>query len=140
MSDNFIDSLSSEEKAVFLKSLIFMIKIDGKIDDAERQMAHDLVSIYKLENCGDILKNIGSKEELLSEILRTVKDRKKAILLIRELLIIAHIDEDFDEKEMQFIKEVAQKLNIDDRLVLELNQLILDYKLWQFKMEKILEA
>lgn len=140
MSDNFIDSLSSEEKTVFLKSLIFMIKIDGKIDDAERQMAHDLVDIYKLENCGDALKNIGSKEELLSEISRTIKDRKKAILLIRELLIIAHIDEDFDETEMQFIKEVAKKVDIDDKLVLGLNQLILDYKLWQFKMEKILEA
>lgn len=51
-------------------------------------------------------------------------------------MIIAHIDDDFDEKEMSFVEEAARALEIDERLVLELNQLILDYKLLQVRAGK----
>ena len=52
----------------------------------------------------------------------------------------AHIDDDFDEKEMSFVEEAARALEIDERLVLELNQLILDYKLLQVRAGKIMEG
>ena len=140
MEDDFISTLNADEKLLFLRSLLAMIKADGRIDDKERTLAHELARLYDVAGCSEVLKNPQPKHILLDEVKVLAKDRKKAMLLLRELLIIAHIDDDFDEKEMSFVEEAARALEIDERLVLELNQLILDYKLLQVRAGKIMEG
>lgn len=140
MDDNFISELTSEERQIFLKAILHLITIDGRIDDREREMAHELFRIYNITNPNEILKQPLHNENILNEIKLIITEHKKALFLLRELLIIAHIDDDFDEKEMFFIENVAHTLNVDNNTVLELNQLILDYKLWQQKYKKIMEG
>lgn len=140
MENDFISTLSADEKLLFLKSLLAMIKADGRIDDKERVLAHELARLYDVAGCSEVLKNPQPKSMLLNEMKALAGNRKKAMLLLRELLIIAHIDDDFDEKEMSFVEEAARALEIDERLVLELNQLILDYKLLQVRAGKIMEG
>ena len=140
MEDDFISTLNADEKLLFLRSLLAMIKADGRIDDKERTLAHELARLYDVAGCSEVLKNPQPKSMLLNEMKALAGNRKKAMLLLRELLIIAHIDDDFDEKEMSFVEEAAQALEIDERLVLELNQLILDYKLLQVRAGKIMEG
>ena len=138
MEDDFISTLNADEKLLFLRSLLAMIKADGRIDDKERTLAHELARLYDVAGCSEVLKNPQPKSMLLNEMKALAGNRKKAMLLLRELLIIAHIDDDFDEKEMSFV--AARALEIDERLVLELNQLILDYKLLQVRAGKIMEG
>lgn len=140
MEDDFISTLNADEKLLFLRSLLAMIKADGRIDDKERTLAHELARLYDVAGCSEVLKNPQPKSMLLNEMKALAGNRKKAMLLLRELLIIAHIDDDFDEKEMSFVEEAARALEIDERLVLELNQLILDYKLLQLRAGKIMEG
>lgn len=140
MEDDFISTLNADEKLLFLRSLLAMIKADGRIDDKERALAHELARLYDVAGCSEVLKNPQPKSMLLNEMKALAGNRKKAMLLLRELLIIAHIDDDFDEKEMSFVEEAARALEIDERLVLELNQLILDYKLLQVMAGKIMEG
>lgn len=140
MEDNFIADLTPEERQIFLKAMLHMIKIDGRVDERERKLAHELFNIYNLDISEEVFKLLQNRDNILNEIKMTIKERKKALLLLRELLIIAHVDDDFDEKEMLFVEQVAQVLNIDENVVLELNQLILDYKLWQQKYSKIMEG
>lgn len=140
MEDDFISTLNADEKLLFLRSLLAMIKADGRIDDKERALAHELARLYDVAGCSEVLKNPQPKSMLLNEMKALAGNRKKAMLLLRELLIIAHIDDDFDEKEMSFVEETARALEIDERLVLELNQLILDYKLLQVRAGKIMEG
>lgn len=140
MEDDFISTLNADEKLLFLRSLLAMIKADGRIDDKERALAHELARLYDVAGCSEVLKNPQPKSMLLNEMKALAGNRKKAMLLLRELLIIAHIDDDFDEKEMSFVEEAARALEIDERLVLELNQLILDYKLLQVRAGKIMEG
>lgn len=140
MEDDFISTLNADEKLLFLRSLLAMIKADGRIDDKERALAHELARLYDVAGCSEVLKNPQPKSMLLNEMKALAGNRKKAMLLLRELLIIAHIDDNFDEKEMSFVEEAARALEIDEWLVLELNQLILDYKLLQVRAGKILEG
>lgn len=140
MEDDFISTLNADEKLLFLRSLLAMIKADGRIDDKERTLAHELARLYDVAGCSEVLKNPQPKSMLLNEMKALAGNRKKAMLLLRQLLIIAHIDDDFDEKEMSFVEEAARALEIDERLVLELNQLILDYKLLQVRAGKIMEG
>ncbi len=140
MEDDFISTLNADEKLLFLRSLLAMIKADGRIDDKERALAHELARLYDVAGCSEVLKNPQPKSMLLNEMKALAGNRKKAMLLLRELLIIAHIDDNFDEKEMSFVEEAARALEIDEWLVLELNQLILDYKLLQVRAGKIMEG
>lgn len=140
MEDDFIANLSTEERLVFLKTMLMMIKIDARVDDRERALAHELMKTYNVSEFNEIFEQMQSKEALLTEIKNVIKERKKALLLLRELLIIVHIDDDFDEKEMMFIGQIAHVLNIDEDLVLELNQLVLDYKLIRLKSKKLMEG
>ena len=140
MEDDFISTLKADEKLLFLRSLLAMIKADGRIDDKERTLAHELARLYDVAGCSEVLKNPQPKSMLLNEMKALAGNRKKAMLLLRELLIIAHIDDDFDEKEMSFVEEAARALEIGERLVLELNQLILDYKVLQVRAGKIMEG
>lgn len=140
MEDDFISTLNADEKLLFLRSLLAMIKADGRIDDKESALAHELARLYDVAGCSEVLKNPQPKSMLLNEMKALAGNRKKAMLLLRELLIIAHIDDNFDEKEMSFVEEAARALEIDEWLVLELNQLILDYKLLQVRAGKIMEG
>ena len=140
MENNFIETLTEDEKKLFLRVLFTMIKSDGKVEESERQMAHELIALYNVKNYGEVLRQTPPVSELLQEIKTTLTERKKAILLLRELLIIAHIDDDFDEKEMQFVEQVAGSLQIEESVVLELNQLVLDYKLLLLRSQKIMEG
>ena len=140
MEDDFIANLSTEERLVFLFFMLMMIKTDARVDDRERALAHELMKTYNVSEFNEIFEQMQSKEALLTEIKNVIKERKKALLLLRELLIIVHIDADFAEKEMIFIGQIAHVLNIDEDLVLELNQLVLDYKLMRLKSKKLMES
>ena len=140
MDENLIAELDINERKLFLKALLLLIKIDGRVDDRERELAHELVNIYNVSELDENFKQSLTRESLLNEIKSSIKERKKALLLLQELLIVAHIDDDFDEKEMLFIEDLAHVLNIDDDVVLQLNQLILDYKLLQMRKRKIMEG
>lgn len=140
MEDDFISTLNADEKLLFLRSLLAMIKADGRIDDKERALAHELARLYDVAGCSEVLKNPQPKSMLLNEMKALAGNRKKALLLLRELLIIAHIDDEFDEKEMEFVEQVSLALGIDEKLVLELNQLILDYELLQLRAKKLMEG
>ena len=140
MEDDFIANLSTEERLVFLKTMLMMIKTDARVDDRERALAHELMKTYNVSEFNEIYEQMQSKEALLKKKKNVIKERKKALLLLRELLIIVHIDDDFDEKEMIFIGQIAHVLNIDEDLVLELNQLVLDYKLIKLKSKKLMES
>lgn len=140
MFDGFIDTLAPKEKYVFIKTLLYMVKIDGKIEDEERKLAHELIKIYDAEKWREELKKTQTKNMLLEEIKTTITERKKGLFLLRELLIVAYIDNNFDQKEMSFIEQISQVLKIEPEIVIELNRLILDYKLLQLKSKKIMEA
>lgn len=138
MNDDFISDLSPKECLIFLKTLLYMIKIDSKVDNRERELSRKLIKTYNAAQWRDELQKPILREELLNDIKSTISTRHKSLLLIRELLIVAHIDNEFDDKEMTFIEQVAEALNVDDNSVLELNDLILSYKLLQLRMQKIM--
>ena len=77
-------------------------------------------------------------DELIAEA-QSLLDRKKSIYLIKELLMIANVDNDLDDTEIDFVIKVSKALNIEDQKVSDLNQLVLDQISLQEKLIKVLE-
>ena len=53
--------------------------------------------------------------------------------------MIANVDNDLDDTEIDFVIKVSKALNIEDQKVSDLNQLVLDQISLQEKLIKVLE-
>ncbi len=140
MADDYIQQLSETEKVTFVRALIFLIKSDGRVDDHERECIHEIVNIYNIKNKVAAINAPMGEDILLTEIANTINDRHKALLLIRELLTMAHVDEELGDAEVNFIEKVAAKLNIEPEKVLQINELVLERKDWLVKSAVVMES
>lgn len=140
MTDDYIQQLSEQEKITFVRALIFLIKADGRVDDRERECIHEIVEIYGVGNKMAAINAPMGEDVLLPEIANTVKDRHKALALIRELLTMAHVDDELGDEEVNFVEKVAAKLNVEPEKVLEINELILERKAWLVKSAAVMES
>lgn len=140
MADDYIQQLSETEKVTFVRALIFLIKSDGSFDDRERECIHEIVNIYNIKDKVAAINAPMGEDILLTEIANTINDRHKALLLIRELLTMAHVDEELGDAEVNFIEKVAAKLNIEPEKVLQINKLVLERKDWLVKSAVVMES
>ena len=140
MTDDYIQQLSETEKVTFVRALIFLIKSDGSFDDRERECIHEIVNIYNIKDKVAAINAPMGEDILLTEIANTINDRHKALSLIRELLTMAHVDEELGDAEVNFIEKVAAKLNIEPEKVLQINELVLERKDWLVKSAVVMES
>ena len=140
MADDYIQQLSETEKVTFVRALIFLIKSDGRVDGRERECIYEIVNIYNIKNKVAAINAPMGEDILLTEIANTINDRHKALLLIRELLTMAHVDEELGDAEVNFIEKVAAKLNVEPEKVLQINELVLERKDWLIKSAVVMES
>lgn len=135
----YVQSLSIDEKILFLKLIIKMINANGEVDDYERVFIKDVAKQYKVPS--DYAEAIHSKisfEELLKQA-KNMLNRNKCLYLIKELLSVANTNNDFNECEIDMIVKVSEALGIEDEKVTELNQLVLDRLNWLERYRTALE-
>ncbi len=138
-SFDYVAGLSLAEKLIFLRMIIRLIGKDGRIDADERLFMKELAEQYHIpKEYGTQINKKSTEDELIAEA-QSLLDRKKSIYLIKELLMIANVDNDLDDAEIDFVIKVSKALNIEDQKVSDLNQLVLDQISLQEKLIKVLE-
>lgn len=126
MNDDYIKSLSSTEKLVFLKLLCKMIKADATIDNDEINFLKIAAARYGVDN--NTLVNIikGADRIDVSEEAAQITNRKHALQLIKELCVLANIDDDLHDNELDVIIDAARAMNVEDDKVVLINRWVLD--------------
>ena len=126
MGDDFIKSLSKDEKIVFLKIFCKLIKSDGNVDGSEIEFLKAVAKRYGLDNATvvEIIKTVSSIDYITEA--RKIKDRKHALQLIKELSVLANIDESLDDTELDILIDVAQAMHIEDEKVVQINRWVLN--------------
>ena len=126
MNDEYIKSLSSAEKLVFLKLLCRMIKADETIDNDEINFLKIAAARYGVDN--NTLVNIikGADGIDISEEAAQITNRQHALQLIKELCVLANIDDDLHDNELDVIIDAARAMNIEDEKVILINRWVLD--------------
>ena len=71
-----------------------------------------------------IMKNL-NREEVLAKV-STITERKKALQLIIELCYLANSDRGLDDEEIDFIIDMAERLNIENEKIKQINKWVLD--------------
>lgn len=135
----YVDTLSIDEKVLFLRLIIKIISEDGEIDKYERQFIRNLAKQYQIP--AEYAEQINAPSDFDDLIAQAQErfDRKKSLYLIKELLAVANTDNEFSEDEVDFVVKVSAKLGIESEKVVELNQLVLDRLNWLKRYRQALE-
>lgn len=126
MGDEYIQSLSEEEKIAFLKLFCLMIKADGKIDEDEIAFLKQTAKRYGIANSVivDIIKNVGSVNYNIEA--QKISDRVHALELLKELCFLANIDDNLHDKELDTLIGISRALNIEDDKLILINRFVFD--------------
>lgn len=136
----YIATLSTEEKKIFVESFCCMVYSDGNVAKEEIEFLKDIGKLYGIseQEIVAILKGM-NKEEIMNRIAQ-ITERHKALQLVKELCYLANSDSGLDDNEIDFIIDVAERVNVDSEKLKQINKWVLDKIVLQKTGEIILET
>ena len=136
---DYIANLSADEKRIFVESFCCMVYADGNVAKEEIEFLKGIGKLYGIQEqeIVSILKNM--KKEAVMERVATITERTKALHLVKELCYLANSDTGLDDREIDFIIDVAEKVNVDSEKLKQINKWVLDKIVLQKTGEIILE-
>lgn len=137
---DYINTLTAGEKRIFVESFCCMVYTDGNVAKEEIDFLKSIGKLYDIaeQDIVSILKNM-KKDEIMEHI-ATITDRQKSLQLVKELCYLANSDTGLDDREIDFIIDVAEKLNVDSEKLKQINKWVLDKIVLQKTGEIILET
>ncbi|UTJ07720.1 TerB family tellurite resistance protein [Arcobacter roscoffensis] len=100
--------LETKEKFSFLQLAHYLARIDKNFGEKEEEII--------LEYCSEMgIDNIDIFDEdsfCLETVLNDFKSKKSQKIVLLELMILIHIDNNFDINEKEFIKNICDKFDI----------------------------
>lgn len=122
----YIATLSLEEKRIFVESFCCMVCSDKKVAKEEIDFLKNIGKMYEIPEAEivNIMKNL-NKEQILEKVSR-ITERKKALQLVKELCFLANSDSGLDDDEIDFIIDIAERLNVENEKIKQINKWVLD--------------
>lgn len=139
MADSdYIATLTYDEKIVFLKIFCCLVRADGKVDNDEISFLKDIAARYGIDNATvvSIIKepNINCAAEA-----RKIVNRKHALQLVKEMCVLANIDNDLADNELDIVIDSARAMGVEDEKIVLINRWVLDSLILTKTGEIILE-
>lgn len=135
--NKFVLKLSDEQKTVFLKALAFLANTDNHFDREEVKFIRDAAVNYGIKEPDILFKPI-SEEEMLNE-LKTLKDRRTCLELIKELCFLGHADSDLSDAETLFIGHAGLAMGIELEKIEQISDWVIDKIIWSERGKIIFE-
>ena len=123
---DYIKGLTSEEKRIFVECFCCMVYSDKKVVKEEIDFLKSIGKMYGIEEkeIVSILQNL-NKASIMDKA-GSITDRKKALHLVKELCFLANSDTGLEDDEIDFIIDVAEKMNIESDKIKQINKWVLD--------------
>ena len=136
---NFIDQLSPGEKFVFLKIICGLVASDRQVTKEELLYLKEVG--IKYESSSDTLIEMIKTTDRKSAILlaRKITNRSHALVLIKDLCMVANKDTSLEDLEIEYILDIAEAMNIEPLKVREINDIVNEYLFVAKKASVILE-
>lgn len=126
MDEEYIETLSHDEKIIFLKVFCKIIKADGVIEAEEINFLKLIAARYGIDN--NTVVNIVKSAPNIDCVAEASKitNRQHALELVKEMCVLANIDESLNDKELDIIIDSARAMNVDDDKIILINRWVLD--------------
>ncbi len=127
-TNEFILKLTEEQKIIFLKTLAYMAKIDGRLDEEEIKYIKDIAKKYQITRSAQIF-DFKTETEILNEI-RKLDNRRVYLELIKELCLLGHADNDLSDDEVLFIGNIGKTVGIELEKIEQISNWVVDKIIW----------
>lgn len=123
----FINTLSKGERFIFLKIICGTIAINRQVSREELLYLKEVALKYEVdaENLSVMIKSANPKTLMMQA--RKITNRSKALMLIKDMCMVANVDSNFDEHEIDFILDIAEVMQIEPSRVRDINSTINEY-------------
>ena len=124
---NFINTLSSGERFIFVKIICGLVAADRQVTREELIFLKEMALKFEVEpeSISNMIKH-ADKPSLIKQA-RMITTRSKALMLIKDLCMVANTDADLKDNEIDFILDIAETMNIDPHTVKEINAVVNEY-------------
>ena len=124
---NFINTLTAGEKFIFVKIICGLVAIDRQVTREELLYLRELALKYDLESesISTMIKT-ADKPSLIKQA-RMITSRPKALMLIKDLCMVANTDADLEDREIDYILDIAEAMNIEPSIVKDINEVVNEY-------------
>lgn len=121
-----IVSMSDDAKIAYLKAFTHLASIDGKFDDNEKAYIKSLAEQYvvPVERMDEIFK-IEKDDEIIKSV-SSIKNRRAALELIKELCFLAHVDDELSDEETLFIGRIGQAMGVELEKIEQISNWVID--------------
>ena len=124
---NFINTLSAGERFIFVKVICGLVAADRQVTGEELIYLKELALKFNLEpeSISTMIKT-ADKLSLIKQA-RMITTRSKALMLIKDLCMVANTDADLEDNEIDYILDIAEAMNIEPDMVKEINAVVNEY-------------
>ena len=134
-----LSQLNENQKLTFMKVFARLAGRDGVVDGDEKEFIRGMAVTYGIPSArtGEIWKT-ESEEALLDEV-REIKNRKAALMLIKEMCFLAHADEKLSDNETLLIGQIGEALGVDLDKIQQISNWVIDRIIWLERGKLIFE-
>ena len=124
---NFINTLSNGERFIFLKIICGTVAANRQV--SREELLYLKEAALKYEVSGESLANMikSSDRTALMMQARMITDRAKALMLIKDMCMVANIDSSLEDSEIDYILDIAAAMHIEPECVKEINAVVNEY-------------
>lgn len=136
----FIKTLSEGERFTYLKIICGMIAMDKKVSQNELSYLKELANKFAVgsESLATMIKT--AEHDILVKQARTITNRVTALVLIKDLCMVANNDVELCDEEIDYILDIAEALNIEADRVRDINTVVNQYLEISDKLSELLES
>lgn len=102
--------LHAKEKFEFLKLAQYVAKIDGHYGEKEKSLIDEYCCEMGIDNL-----EFEDDSLALNSILKSFESRKSQKIILMALMLLIHVDDNFNFNEKSSIHIICQKFNIDKK-------------------------
>ena len=123
---DYIKGLTSDEKRIFVECFCCMVYSDKKVVKEEIDFLKSIGKMYGIEEkeIVSILQNL-NKATIMDKA-GSITDRKKALHLVKELCFLSNSDTGLEDDEIDFIIDIAERMNVESDKIKQINKWVLD--------------
>lgn len=124
---NFIKTLSDGERFIFLKAICGLVAADRQLSREELIYLKEMALKYEVDGEKlSIMIKTADRKTIPAQV-RKITNRSKALMLIKDLCMVANADAQFDDTEIDYILDAADAMGIEAQRVRDINTVVNQY-------------
>lgn len=123
-------TLDETQRLTFIKILAKLTAVDGHIDEIEKDFVSDLAIRYGIPSSrmAEIWQE--TRVDELAKEAEKINNRRAALLLVKEMCMLAHADDELSDEEVFLIGRIGEAMGVSPQKVQDISNWVIERLIW----------